>query len=44
MTASRLSLSNEAYSMLKSRGSFYIIIVYDSSKPESHSFTSVHVE
>ena len=44
MTVSKVPLCNKAYNMLKSRGYFHIINVYDSSNPESYSFTSVNVE
>ena len=39
-----LSLSNNAYNMLRSLCYFYINIVQDSSYSESHSVTSVHVD
>ena len=38
-----LSLSNNAYNVLKSLGYLHINIIEDSSKSESHSVTSVHV-
>ena len=43
MTVSRLLLCIQANNRLKSRGYLHIITNYYSSKPESHSVTSVDV-